>query len=289
LTDEKISQCKSGSKSYLCCQRLLYRVKKVGIFFLGAGLVYGAICLLAFWGQDLVVVHPVRLPDNHRFQFPFPFTEQVLPTPDGASLSLLWFKVPQARGVVVYYHGNADNLARWGWVSEDIVAQGYDLVVWDYRGFGKSTGHVSEAALLQDAQQVYRFAQGHYPDSAITVFGRSLGTGLATYVAAQHQPHQLILETPYYNFADLAQHYVPFLPHRWLLRYHLTTDEWLRAVKCPVHIFHGTADGVVPYQSGQKLLPLLKPGDTFTTIPEGTHHNLREYPAYQAQLKRLLP
>ncbi len=262
-------------------------MKKVWIFCLGAILGYVMLCLLAYWGQELVVVHPVKLSPGHAFQFRFPFHERMLRTPDGAELNVLWFKAPHSRGVVVYYHGNADNLVRWGQISNDIVTKGYDFVVWDYRSFGKSTGKVSEAILLQDAQLVYNFAKEHYPETRITVFGRSLGTGPASYIAAHNHPQRLILETPYYNFEDLATHYVPFLPHL-VLRYHFNTNLWLAQVRCPVHIFHGTADGVVPYHSGQKLEKLLKPGDTFTTIPEGTHHNLGEYFAYQQQLKQIL-
>jgi uncharacterized protein len=263
-------------------------MKKVWLFFGIPVLVYGVACALAYWFQELVIVHPVPLPRDHEYHFPWPLTDTLLPTPDGAELNVLWFRAPQPRGVVVYYHGNAGNLDRWGHVAGDLVGLGHDVVIWDYRSFGKSTGQLSEASLLQDAQQVYDLAKQHYPEAQITVFGRSLGTGPAACVAAHNRPRQLILETPYYNLHDLAARYVPLLPHRWLLRYHLTTDQWLNQARCPVHIFHGTDDEIVPYESGQKLAKLLKPGDTFTTLPGGTHHNLGQYHAYQRHLAQLL-
>jgi uncharacterized protein len=259
--------------------RRLLRVS-LGLYVLG--------CAGLYFFQEKLFFHPVPLPANHDFAFVPPVAEFWLPVPQGR-LNGLWFKASgPAKGLVLYCHGNAGNLARWGHMAAPLVAQGYDVAVWDYPGFGKSTGPLSQAHLLAHADTLYQWARRHYPPQRITLFGRSLGTGLATYLAAHHPARRLILETPYHSLTDLAAHYVPYVPYPWLLRYHLPSNEWLPRVACPVTIFHGTADEVVPYASGQKLATVAPPAHRFVTIPGGQHNNLDQFAAYRTALAQTL-
>lgn len=97
-----------------------------------------------------------------------------------------------------------------------------------------------------------------------------------------------MLETPYYNIADVARRRVPLIPYDRLLRYTFRTDLWIREVKCPIYIFHGTNDWVVPYESGALLKPFIKDTTHFITIPDGRHNNLRKFPQYHEALQRFL-
>lgn len=261
---------------------------------------YALLCLAAYLFQEKLIFHPLSLPPDYPFRFHEPFEEINLQSAPGVKLNALLFRANSfhsrsAKGIILYFHGNAGNLARWGTVASDFTVNGYDVLIVDYRTYGKSRGPLSEKALHQDARYVYDYVLKQYAEERVIVYGRSVGSGIATRLASETHPKRLILETPFYNFPDLTRHFFPFLPHL-LLRYTFRTDQWIKQVRCPVHIFHGTADGVVPYACSTKLVELLNRGkksysfseDLLTTIEGGGHNNLNTFRQYHAQLQRIL-
>ncbi|MDQ4140640.1 MAG: lysophospholipase [Bacteroidota bacterium] len=257
-----------------------------GAVVLSIGLI---LLVVVYTLQDRLIFFPEKLPRDYVFSFTNPFQEVFLKTPDGAEIHALHFRAKTPKGVILYFHGNAGSLRSWGDLSEDFLPHNYDVFLVDYRGFGKSTGIRTEAALHQDAQLVYQHLIKEYPENKIIVFGRSIGTGIAVPVAAQNRPKCLILETPFFNFADVAKTHYSFLPVTLLLKYTFRSDEWIVKVNCPIYIFHGTADNVVPYPSGEKLARLAKPAKTqFITIPNGGHNNLSNFRQYQLALQGIL-
>ena len=100
----------------------------------------------------------------------------------------------------------------------------------------------------------------------------------------------LLLETPYYSLIDVGMSYLPIIPFDFLLRYKMRTDLCIKQVRCKIHLFHGTKDEIIPYQSSLKLATLLnkKPSEILTTIPDGRHKNLGEFQAYHTALDSLL-
>ena len=155
--------------------------------------------------------------------------------------------------------------------------------------FNKSTGKLSQRVLYQDAQLAYDYLKQHYPENRIVVFGRSVGTGIATKVAAENKPKLLLLESPFYKLADVAKTHYPFLPVTLLLKYTFRSDKWIPKVKCPIYIFHGTVDSIVPYSSGKKLAELADQNQTkLITIPQGGHNDLGNYPQYQLAIREIL-
>jgi len=159
----------------------------------------------------------------------------------------------------------------------------------DYRTYGKSTGKLSEAAMYSDAQYCYDYLLKHYSESQITLYGRSLGTGIAAYIASKNKAKQLILETPYYSIYDVAKDRFPILPVKQLLKYHFPTYQFLPKVSCPITIIHGTDDNVVPYTSGKKLSELNIKNLDFITVEAAGHNNLVEFEAYHKAIKIRLP
>ena len=109
----------------------------------------------------------------------------------------------------------------------------YDVVLVDYRGFGKSTGKRNETKMLNDMQFVYDELKKSYPEDHLIVYGRSMGSGFATKIAADNHPRFLILDAPYYSFSKVIERFLPFLPVNLVLRYKLRTDKWIKNVKCP--------------------------------------------------------
>jgi alpha-beta hydrolase superfamily lysophospholipase len=237
--------------------------------------------------QEKLLFYPDKLPADHKYNFPTKFEELNFETAKNVKINALHFKAESSKGVVLYFHGNAGALDSWGNVAPAFLKSNYDLLIIDYRGFGKSTGKMSEKGLFHDAQFIYDKLKDQYTENKIIVYGRSIGTGIAAHIAANNSPYKLILETPYYNLKDLVKNIYPAAP-RFILRYRLKTNEYLPEVKCPVYLFHGTADEVIYYGSSQKLQPLLKPGDSLITVPGGRHNDLSGYEEYRKGLEQIL-
>lgn len=230
---------------------------------------------------------PEPLAADFRFEFPQSFKEVSFPVDDG-TLNALHFTISNPKGAVLFFHGNAGSLRRWGEVADSFTSRGYDLFIFDYRGYGKSNGKIaSEQQLVDDGERAYRYVSERYPQKNIVIYGRSLGTGLAAQIALRHPPKMLILETPYVSLKDLTRRFYPYVPS-FLLRFPLRTDLVLPQIKSPVYLIHGTADEIVPYDSSEKLLPLIQSPKELVTIPNGEHNGLRLTPIYNAALDRFL-
>ncbi len=244
---------------------------------------------MLYFLQEKMIFLPTRLPQDFQYSFAEPFEEVFLSAADGARLNALWFKRPSPRGLILYFHGNAGNLSRWGHIAEPFAKMEYDVLIMDYRTYGKSTGTLSEQNLFSDAQLFYDYAREHYSEKEIVLYGRSLGTGMATRLAADNQPALLLLETPFYSLLDIGVKRFPWLPVKWFMKYPLRAHEFMQQVLCPVRIFHGTKDRIVPYESGRKLFESI-PGDnkTFYEIQGGRHNNLSSFPAYQQAVIEVL-
>ncbi len=266
--------------------RKIYRYLVIGIFILMS------LFALSYVFQERLLLFPIPLSQQHQYRFDHgvSFEELFFQPAESVSINALYFTVPNPKGLIFYLHGNASNLQRYGKFAVDFTQQGYNVFMYDYRQFGKSKGTLSEEAFYADAQWLYDTVRQRYgyAQDQIIIYGRSLGSGIATKLASQNQARSLMLETPYYNIADVARRYVPFVPYERLLRYHFRSDLWIREVKCPIYIFHGTNDRVVPYESGCLLKPYLSSPDRFITIEGAGHNNLRKYTQYHDALKRFL-
>ncbi len=260
---------------------LLYILISIPAILLG-------VCLGFYLFQEHLIFHPERLSEKYKFNFDGDFKEQFFKTEDGNTLSALFFKAENSKGVIFYHHGNTGNLETWGLKAIDFTTKGYDILIYDYRGYGKSTGKIkSEKMLFSDASLIYKELLYNYKERDIILYGTSLGTGIASYIAHKNHPGILILETPYCNFYDVAKFHYPYLPNSILLNYHLKTDKYLPKVKAKVFLFHGTEDETVPYVSSQRLVELSE-NITLFTINEGSHNNLNSYHDYHNWLGRIL-
>lgn len=237
--------------------------------------------------QEKLLFHPDKLPADLKYSFPASFEEINYAPGKDVAINALHFKADSSKGIVFYLHGNAGALDSWGNVAPRFLQSHYDLLIIDYRGFGKSRGKLSEEGLFSDAQFIYNKLKEQYGEDRIIVYGRSIGTGIAAHVASKNHPCKLILETPYYNLEDLVKDLYPVAP-AFILRYHFRTNEYLSSVKCPVYLFHGTSDEVIYYGSSGKLQKLFKPGDTLITIPGGKHNDLASFDEYRKGLKYIL-
>ncbi|AEI47472.1 alpha/beta hydrolase [Runella slithyformis] len=264
-------------------------------------IVYVVAALLIWWLHPLVLFRPTALADDYSYTFKIPFRELTFETDPGrAKLNALWFSAHDSVNLqspssipgkaVLFFHGNRDNLVRWGReYTERFTSRGYQVLMYDYRGYGKSTGDRSEDALHRDAQYLYDFLKKNMPEDSIIVYGYSIGTGMASRIAANNHPQRLILEAPYASIPTLGRTQLAIFPYEWLTRYKFRTDSCFAHIHCPIHLFHGTDDITVPYENSRILLTSFTPAKVrLTTLPKGHHLHLDSFPLYQATLDSLL-
>ncbi|MDX2068933.1 MAG: alpha/beta fold hydrolase [Haliscomenobacter sp.] len=250
--------------------------------------IYGGLCLFFYFFQDYFFFRPEMLPKNFEYRYPFPFTEHTFEMEDGGVINALQFKVPNSQGVVFYLKGNSRSLKGWGKFAKDFVSKGYDFFMIDYRGFGKSKGRRTESILLNDAQTVYKWLSKEYPEHQIIIYGRSLGSGIGARLASWNDPRMLILDSPYFSFYHQIRQYGWWLPLRYLLRYHLRSDQFIKKVTCPIYIIHGNKDRLISYAQGKRLHEISADRSTLITIEGGGHNNLPNFPEYHEHLYDIL-
>jgi len=249
---------------------------------------YLLIMLIAYLVQERFIFKPEKLPADFEFRYDAPFRELSFDPEPGVRISGLHFYVPQPLGLILYFHGNSRSIKGWGKYARDFFRYGYDVVLVDYRGFGKSTGKRTEKALRSDMQFVYDTLAAQYPEQHIIVYGRSMGSGFATRLACDNSPRYLILDAPYYSFRKVVERFLPFLPLKYVLRYHLRTDRWIQRVQCHTYILHGTRDRLIPIRHSEKLRSLNPGRITLIEIEGGGHNNLPSFPEYHNFLRDIL-
>jgi len=256
----------------------------IGIIILG----YLILAFVMYRIQESFIFYPTRLPQNYEFKYFKNFEESFIDIDKDTRLHALHFRVEKPKGVILYFHGNARSVDDWAYVATDFTQHQYDFLIPDYRTYGKSTGQLSEQALHNDALLWYKQLLEEYDDNEIIIFGRSLGTGIATELASTQHPRMLILETPYLSLPKLASEQMPFLPVSLLMKYHLNNENKIKNINCPVHIFHGTDDTLIPVQHAQQLAEIHSSSAILTIVEDAGHNNLLEFEFYRKKLKELL-
>ncbi|MGE9311701.1 alpha/beta hydrolase [Niabella sp. CJ426] len=239
--------------------------------------------------QQKLIFRPEKLDAAYRFSFDQPFKELNFKREDGALLNALYFTVPDPKGAILYFHGNKGSLKRWGAIASSLTKYDYNVLVMDYRGYGKSTGTVSELNLQNDARFFYKELLQQFTESQVIVYGRSLGTHFATLVASENHPQRLILESPFTKMMDVAQTRFPILPIKYFLKFPFNSSQCIGKLSCALTVFHGTDDKVVPYALGRQLFEQAGgTNKTLITIPGGAHNNLAEFKEYTTEMERVL-
>ncbi len=253
-------------------------------------LLYCLIGIALFYLQERFLFHPEKFSNAYVYHFKVPFNEINIPINSTDTVNMIKFFPADSvrRGVVLYYHGNKENIERYAKFANSFTKHGYEVWMEDYPGFGKSTGERTEKKLFEEALQVRKMAASKYSADSIIIYGKSFGTGIAAYVASETNNKRLMLETPYYSIPSLFSCYAPIYPTGKMSTYKMPTNEFLADVKYPISIFHGTDDGVVPYRNAARLKTVLKPTDEFITIEKGTHQNLADFDLYKTKLDSLL-
>jgi alpha-beta hydrolase superfamily lysophospholipase len=265
------------------------RLKKYWKWFKITALIYIVIGIALFFLQEKFIFHPEKLPADYKYKFDIPFREIDLPVNTEKNISIVQFTVPDSvrKGIVLYFHGNRKNINRYAPFAGNFTKNGYEVWMMDYPGFGKSTGKRTEKILYADALLLYKMAISRIAADSIIIYGKSLGTGIAAQLASVRDCKRLILETPYYSMDALAKNYFFIYPVMPMSKYAIPTCEYFEYIRAPIHIFHGTRDGVIPYKQARWLTEK-KPGTELITIEKGEHNNLNDFPLFHHKLDSLL-
>jgi hypothetical protein len=243
------------------------------------GMAWSAASAAIWFGQEKLLFKPVALAQDLRLA-PDPDVHERFVDVPGARLSVLELRRPDPSGVVFFLHGNSANLKEWFIDGDFYRRANFDLVMMDYRGYGKSSGTIeSEAQLHADVQAVWDAVAARYRGRAVVVYGRSLGTGLAAELAARLRPDLTILVSPYFSMRELAAVHYPWLPPS-LVRYPLRTDAALSRLDRPLLLIHGDRDGLIPYDHSERLAAVA-PQARLVRIEGAAHGDVHQFARYR--------
>ncbi len=292
LNTNKI-RIKQYTKSHRIFEREFLRIDKkkrmlkiVSVLIVLIALYFGLILLLYLKQKDFIF-YPTKLSQNYKFS-QFTNFEELYFAENEATIHAIHFKTENPKGIVLYFHGNAGAIDKWGYAASDFTSRNYEVIMQDFRSYGKSTGTLSEENMNADALMIYNKLIEKYSPSKIIIFGRSLGSGVTCELATKVDSKLVILETPYSSIDAVAKQGFFFLPVSRLLKFHFYNDQKIKKLKAPVHIIHGTKDELIPYAQAARLTEIYGDQSILTTIEGGGHNNLSSFDLYQKTLDELL-
>lgn len=263
-------------------------VDVIGWLVVGAALVVG-VPALAYFAQDgLLFLPQLAAPPPGAARVPRPVEELSLATPDGVHVRG-WFVRGRATPapLVVYYGGNAENVA---WQALEPWPEDWSLALVNYRGYGSSEGKPSERALFADAELAFdALARRADVDAArIVLVGRSLGTGVAAYIATKRPVRGVILISPYDSMVALGRRHYPFLPIGLLLKHPFDSLGRAGAIGAPLLAIAGGRDTIIPPEHSRRLYDAWRGPKRWVEVPTADHNDLGVQPEFWAPIRDAL-
>lgn len=260
------------------------KTKKI---LIGLTIYYIAMMAGIYFFQHKVLFVPTKLASDYKFKFETKFREGLITTKTGHRVSYLRFKTPKPKSLVIYFHGNAGALDTWGAFAERLSLEvNADVWIMDYPGFGKSSGAVVDSGdeLIAVAEEFFLRVKKRAKNKPVVLFGRSLGTGVASAIAVKHKVSGVILETPFYTLTKLITDMFKMAP-TFLLRFKLDNAQLKKSKGSNFLLLHGEKDGLIPYANSVLLKKHLGVRAKLISFPEGEHNTLPLYDEYWAGLR----
>ncbi|MFQ5569098.1 MAG: alpha/beta hydrolase [Rhodothermales bacterium] len=242
-----------------------------------AVLIVGYVAVVAYLYaiQEHMLYFPTSDLTTSPAQYGMLFETVRLQTEDGELLHGWWVPAEkEERAVLLFFHGNAGNISNRIDSIEIFHRLGLSVLLFDYRGYGHSTGTPSEEGLYRDAEAAWRYLTEvrRVDPSRIVLFGRSLGGGAATWLATQHNTGALIIESTFTSVPDVAAEHYPFLPVRLLARSRFDNLSRIDDVQTALLIVHSPDDEIIPFEHGKRLFEAARQNKTFLQL-EGGHND----------------
>lgn len=244
------------------------------MLFIAVIVVLAAVALTAvYFYQDKLLYFPTRQVEGTPEQIGLAFESVTLKTVDGIELDGWFVPADSAKATVLFCHGNAGNIGDRLEAVAQFHRMGLAAFIFDYRGYGRSTGKPSEQGTYRDAEAAWEYltVKRRIDPRTVVVLGRSLGGAVAVWLAAQHTPGALIVESSFTSLPDVAARHYPYLPVRLLSRYQYDNQATITSVSAPVLIAHSPDDHLVPYAHGQALFAAANEPKEFLKL-EGSHN-----------------
>lgn len=251
----------------------------VALLFGGVTLIYGL-----RWIERSITFHPVRIDRNHLPPPPVGATDVWFTTSDGVRLHGWYFEHstnPSENATIIFFHGNGGNISNVDWLGQRLHTRGFNVLLFDYRGYGSSEGNADyEAGLYADGDAALAFVlnEKRVPPGRIVLYGQSLGTTIVADVASRRDVGVVILESGISSASSIAVHALPWLPRRlhFLGKNRFESALKLATVRVPVLISHGDPDPVIPTSEGRQLFAAANEPKRLL-IYRGAGHNVFGY------------
>ena len=244
---------------------------------------YLAIVAAAMFLEDSFIYFPSRWPDGEWSPPGLDFEDAWFTSADGTRLHGWYIAHPNPRAVVLFCHGNAGNITHRAYAAEILNRTvGVSLLLFDYRGYGRSEGTPNEPGILADARaaRAWLARRAGVAESDIVLMGRSVGGAVAVDLAARDGARALVLESTFTSIRDVAAYHYPWLPVRSLLRTRFDSLAEIASYHGPLLQSHGDADTIIPYALGRRLFDAANEPKEFITIPRGDHNDLLDRTYY---------
>lgn len=313
-TDNGAVQCEEGGVPWRIGR--LTRLRRLAVIIL---LTYVGVCVIIGLLQRHLIYFPTRDYDATPRDVGLEFEDLTLSTADGVSIAAWYVPHPEPKGSLIFCHGNAGNMSDRLHSIKLLHGMGVNVLVFDYRGFGRSEGRPSEQGTYSDAVAVWRYlveTRGELPGRVI-LFGRSLGGAVAIELALRVElgeitappdespfrrdvirqpepgaaptgrtPGALVVESTFTSLLDIGRLHYPLLPVRWLLTYRYESIAKVARIRCPKCFFHGKEDKLIPFENGLKLFEAASEPKRFIETPGGHNDAGFTYsPEYSDQLE----
>ncbi len=202
------------------------------------------------------------------------YEEVRLSTEDGESLQAWWIPRSDARGTVLFFHGNAGNITTRLETIRTLHRLGLNTFIIDYRGYGASSGRPTEKGLYRDAESAWRYLIGErgLPPAEIVLYGRSLGAAVAIWLAERVPEGALIAESGFTSVPEIGAYHYPYLPVRMLSRMQFDSLARIGNCRSPVLVIHSREDEIIPFSHGERLFEAAAEPKRFVEL-SGTHEN----------------
>ena len=264
-------------------------LKVLGIIILILVSLYFLLCIFLYFYQEHLLFFPSSpyLPHYEKLLANKNLRNIELQTPDHVTLDG-WMQLdPERKMTVLYFGWNADETS---YFVEKYSYQNANIVSFNYRGYGYSSGKPSEKTLFADALLQYDYLRGtlQIKPEHIIVMGRSLGTGVATYLSSQRPVEKVILVTPYDSVESVASESYFFVPVSLLLTNKFDSLQYAKVRNTSLLCIYGGRDTTIPNRHTENLLSHWKGSIEKVLIPEATHDNIYEFHEVQDSIERFL-
>lgn len=212
---------------------------------------------------------------------PHSYAEEILEN-EGETIKVLVLN-PGEEKALIYFGGNAEEVVYNAYIFQKIF-EGYSVYLFNYRGYSGSSGKPTEEGIFSDALALYDTIRTRH--TSIFPIGRSLGSGVAAYLASQREVDKLVLITPYDSILAVAQRRILVYPLRWMLLDHYNTLSRVKDIKVPTLVLMAENDSVIPRKNSMRLISAFPEKQiSAVTIKDAGHNTISDDPAYFLYLK----